>query len=348
MKKLFTTLSLAFLSLVGMSQTSTDTLLWENFQGDTFDHIIIDAVASNALYDTFWYDIDGDGLADASGSSRSDQWFLTYAFSVADSITPDGDTNVVFASNSWTNDATTPVQNMLILPSIHVNDASVKLLWKSAPFQTPRYCDGYAVVASIGTNEHTDQFTDTLFKAAEFISQGDLIPDSSYSEFEFSDGYVHGLDGSYIEYDNDSLRFHGVLKPFEISLDAYVGMDVYIAFLHNSHDDNLISIDDIAVVGNGYIGPAGIKDFDETKGMGLFPNPANDHMVVNFTLRNTASTSYEIIDMSGKMIANVPAGIRVKGNHSLNINTQNLANGNYIFNLVTNGSRLTKNFTVAH
>jgi hypothetical protein len=348
MKKLFTTLSLAFISMVGFSQSSTDTLLWENFQADSFPYLIVSPTAPGELYDTLWYDIDGDGIADASGSDRSLEWFLTYAFSITDSLTADGDTNIVLGSSSWTDDASVPVQNMLILPSIHVNDASVKLVWKSAPFQTPRFLDRYAVVASIGTNEHTDQFTDTLFQSAEFISQGDLTPDSSFSEFVFSEGFVHGQDGTYIEYDGDSLRFNGVLKPFEVSLANYVGMDVYVSFLHNSHDDNLISIDDIGVIGNGYIGPAGIKDFDESKGMALSPNPANDHMVASFTLRSTVQTSYEILDMSGKVVAQAPAGLRIKGSHTLQINTQDLANGNYIFNLLTNGSRLSKTFSVAH
>jgi type II pantothenate kinase len=92
----------------------------------------------------------------------------------------------------------------------------------------------------------------------------------------------------------------------------------------------------------------GVKDFDESKGMALSPNPANDQMVANFTLRSTAQTSYEILDMSGKVVAKSPAGLRIKGAHTLQINTRDLANGNYIFNLVTNGSRLTKTFSVAH
>ena len=211
--------------------------------------------------------------------------------------------------------------------------------------------DGYTVVVSTNTNEHTDQFLDTIFKAGEFISVPDIISDSSFSSYVLSDtGFIHGEDGTYIEYQGDSARFAGVLRPFELSLGQYVDKDIYIAFLHNSLWDNLLSIDDIKVIGNGYISAqVGINELDAAAGLSIFPNPANDHVTVDFALHTSTQTSYQIIDVAGKVVASSPAGFRIKGSHSLNIDTQNLANGNYLLNLNTGGNgKLSQRFSVAH
>src|SRR6185295_12658092 len=121
-------------------------------------------------------------------------------------------------SNSWTNDPT-PIANYLILPPIHLNDGTGMLYWKSAPRQTPRYLDGLQVLVSTTGNFDVD-FSDTLKLFAEYISGDGQPNDSSFSNFTFSNGFVFGEDGQYLEYHGDSIRFIGILRPDSASLAA--------------------------------------------------------------------------------------------------------------------------------
>jgi hypothetical protein len=346
MKK--TLLSL-FVFSISFFASAQNVILFEDFQADTLPYIKVAATASGDLNDNKWYNISADNNSDGSGGNRPNEWSAARAFATIDALTPQGDSNTVYASNSWC-DCPNQNLNYLILPAIYVADTNVSLSWKSAPYQTPRYMDGYTVIISTGTNEHSDQFTDTIFKAAEFISQGTLVPDSGYSQFEFSSGFVHGQDGTYINYHGDSLRFTGELRPFTKSLAAYKNKTIYIAFLHNSTDDNLLSIDDIAVKGNGSV--AAIDDpnsLDKNQGLAISPNPANDFVSVNFSLTKSAQTSYQILDLAGNIVVSGLSGYRINGVHKLNLDTQNLSNGTYILNVLTNGNgRLSERFNVIH
>ena len=67
--------------------------------------------------------------------------------------------------------------------------------------------------------------------------------------YDFSEGFIHGADGEYIKADDDPQRNAGVLRPNEVSLAAYAGKTIFIAFAHDSDDDNILFIDDIMVTG---------------------------------------------------------------------------------------------------
>ncbi len=163
-----------------------------------------------------WGNLDLDGAADANG--RPVNWYTM----VDQQTTIPGDTNWVGSSSSWLSPAGSAA-NWLILPSV-APCANTILRWKSAPFEGPTYMDGYQVrLSTTGTN--IADFTTTLFTAAEGIG-GTATP---------SAGTVH------TSYNGNN----GVLQQWEVSLGAYDNQTVYIAFFHNSNDDNLIMIDDI-------------------------------------------------------------------------------------------------------
>lgn len=335
MKKLL--LALVFL-VVGKLATAQDTLLFEDFNNViNFNYEI--APPSGAQYDVSGYNFDGDGLTDAN--DRDLEWFLILPFAIQDSLTIDGDTNVALASSSWFDPAGQAL-NYFILPSIQLNDASGVLSWKSAPRQTPLYADGYKVLVST-TDNFENNFTDTLYVEAEYLSRVDPLPDSSYAGFTFSDGEVHGLDGTYVEYGGDSIRLLGVLKPHSVSLAAYAGQKIYIAFLHDADDDNLISIDDICVRGDGTV------NVDEAKvdvNMVMFPNPAANTVNLNFNVVKPGPVSLEVYDLSGKQIDKRGIGTRLKGEHTYQYDVNGLAAGNYLVTLRTIGGTKTLNLSV--
>ncbi len=341
MKKTSTTLTL-FFSLVLSGFAQNDTLLFENFQKDTLDHILVGFPTEENLYPN-WVDYDLDGLADGSGGAdpRPDEWFPVYAYAIADSLFMPGlyadSLNVVMGSNSWTNDASVPVANYLVTPKIFISDNQAVLRWKSAPFQTPRYLDGYAVVISTTGNEDY-QFTDTIARFAEFLSATNLDDTTTYT---FTSGWRHTL---LEDNGGDILRYRGILQEWEVSLAAYEGMSIHVAFIHNSHDDNLISIDDILVLGTGNVG---INDkVSNELTLALNPNPAKDIMLVNYYLNNTASVTSSVYDINGKLVDSKHRGMQLAGNQQFNYNTNNLEAGSYFFTLDTGKEKTTQKFIV--
>ncbi|NVK63460.1 MAG: PKD domain-containing protein [Flavobacteriales bacterium] len=163
-----------------------------------------------------WINLDLDGAADVNG--RPQDWFITFD---PQSTIP-GDTNWVTASSSWLTPAGA-ANNVLILDAVQPC-ANTVLRWDSAPFEGPIYMDGYEVrVSTTGTN--VADFTTTLFTAAEGIG----------STTNTSSGTVHtSFNGT-----------NGLLQTWEVSLGAYDNQTIYIAFFHDSNDDNLIQVDNI-------------------------------------------------------------------------------------------------------
>lgn len=163
-----------------------------------------------------WLNLDEDGNTDANG--RAMDWYVPFD---AQTTTP-GDTNYVAASSSWFSPAGT-ANNVLILDAV-APCANTILQWKSAPFEGPTYMDGYEVrVSTTGTN--VADFTTTVFMAAESLN-GTATPTA---------GNVHS------SYNGNN----GVLQEWSVDLGAFDDQTIYVAFFHNSNDDNMIMIDDI-------------------------------------------------------------------------------------------------------
>ena len=321
MKKTFTLLACVLSTYFAYAQY--DTLLYENFD--------IDPTANYALFplgnDTTWVDVDNDGLIDHT-AALGPNWVWSQGFIATN------DTTGCLISNSWF-DTPAAAANFLITPPIQIVDANATLSWKSAPYQTPLYLDGYKVLISTGGNDVID-YTDTVFTAAEYIS-GSSTNGGNFSAYTFSPGFVHGQNGTYIEYTTDSARMGGVLEPFSVSLAAYVGQTIYIAFYHDSYDDNLLAVDDILVTGTLSVG---IKEQSTTSKLTLFPNPAKDKLQVSYTLPVTANIIFKVFDAQGKLILSEAKGSQLAGDQRSTLSTKSLASGNYTLHIIA-GSKST-------
>ncbi len=333
-KLLLATVLMAFAQLA----SAQDTLLFEDFN-NVINYTYQIAPPVGSQYDTSGYNFDADGLTDANG--RDAEWFFILPFAIADSLTIDGDTNICLGSSSWF-DSPDKAANYFILPSIYLADGSGVLSWKSAPRQTPRYLDGYRVLVSTTDNFETS-LTDTLFVAGEYDGELDPLPDSSFAGYTFTDGFIHGQDGTYIEYDGDSARFLGVLRPFSVSLAQYAGQKIFIAFLHDAFDDNLISIDDILVSGNGTVN---VSENKTEIVLGMFPNPANNVVNLNYSINKTGPVSLEVYDVNGKLMEQKSLGTRMSGQYIHQFDVTGYAAGSYLVTLRANGGSKTLNLSV--
>jgi len=322
--------NLLILSLFLFTATSVsaqnDTLLYEPFD--------VDPTANYALFnsgnDTIWVNFDSDALPDFN--NRPQEWFWSDGW-----ITTVDTFDANLMSSSWLTNVTPPNRNYLITPPIYISDANANLSWASAPRQTPRFLDGYSVLVST-TDNFEASFTDTLFRAAQFIAG----TGTDFSAYTFSPGFVHGMDGTYIQLDDtgDSTRFIGELRPFSVPLAQYSGQTIYISFLHDSDDDNLLLIDDILVTGT----LTGISENATTTGLTIFPNPATDKIEISYMLTSTSPVTADIYDAKGSLVTSVNMGIQISGSQKMAIDVSKLSQGAYSVVLNANGSSVTSKF----
>ncbi|CAN5388275.1 hypothetical protein BH10BAC1_BH10BAC1_06760 [soil metagenome] len=354
MKKIYLVLVI-FLFAGGSLMKAQNVLLFEDFELVRFyDTILINSdltgiFPTNTVGDNKWYSVDQDGDPDAStGGTRPLGWYASFPFSKVDQYeTVYGtmsapDTNTVIVANSWT--ATLAVQqNWLITSNVQLGSADT-LFWKSAPFQTPRYCDGYEVRLSTTTNlENTATFSNLLFTAAQMTALGS---DTTYSTFTFSppSTFVHGADGNNIDIATTTapILHRGQLRQFSQPLNAFANMAVYVAFIGNSKDDNLVALDDIMI--RGTAPTIGVNEnASASLEVVLFPNPASDNVQVNYTLTSDSDVTVSLYDVTGKLISSESKGEQAHGRHFAHINTSSLSKGFYTVKVVTaNGQSTSK------
>lgn len=343
-KKLLLVVGLFISMSVAKAQVSV--LLYEDFNDTiigTNVNQFIDLNYPNAVVgDTMWYSYDEDALPDGSGGGRPDNWFMQGGgWWYPDTL------DICLASNSWTNDAVNEVKNWFILPAIQITDgASAWLKWVAAPRQTPRYCDGYEIRVST-TNNDLISFTDVIYTAAEFQSgaaSGNAYSGGTYDNYVFSSGFQHGADGLYIDCTGcvdlvDSSRWYGIQRPDSVSLAAYDNQMIYIAFYHNTIDDNLIAIDDIEV--SEISDPTfSIDQLPEFAGS-VYPNPATDFVNVNFDIAQYHNASCQLINSSGQVMY---SSLLTTQNHRIDL--QNIASGVYFVKIMADEGNMVRKLVV--
>lgn len=336
MRKFYTLLFSLFAAFALNAQN--DTLIHMTFDDD--DTLDIQVGAPSGNDDPFWINLDQDGIGDGNG--RPQEWFLSLGYADADS------SNIVLASSSWLVGFAPGNRNYFISPQLHLGSGPAELTWASAPRQTPLYLDGYAVVVST-TDNLESSFTDTLFRAAQYLGGasggGPVSPVPSFNDYDFSAGWVHGFDGNSIQLDDaaDSTRFIGELVQHSADLSAYSDQSIHIAFIHNSDDDNLISIDNILVTGTN---AASIEE-DALKGsIQMFPNPTTDVLNVSFELPVSSEVNVSITDITGRTLYTQSYGDMTPGEHAFTQSVQDYTAGSYFITIEALGTTFTNSFVV--
>lgn len=305
-----------------------DTLLFEDFQTNPFPMMDTSATGSN----TNWVNYDADGLETAFQTEDSKQWFWGEFFT--DPIDPTtGQTNYVATSLSFLEGSLPGNRNWLVLPPLEITDDNYMLHWKSAPNQMPRYMDGYTVLVSTGGNNLTTDFTETIFTAA---SMDEIIGNSQstdYSNFTFTDGYLHADGGMNSDYfvDNGGTILNGVLEPHSVSLEAYVGETIYIAFLHDSDDDERLAVDDILITKLGTVN-TNEQAIQELR-MECYPNPVDYQMNLNFKVKEKSEVSFQVLNSANQIIQTQYLGELSSGMHYAKLVLNGLPSGTYFLTL---------------
>lgn len=272
-----------------------DTLLVQRFEVDPTDTMLPFPLGD----DLQWVNWDADRnppLCD--GGKVSGSWY--WESDLGDST----GMNNAFTSCSYLANPQLPNENWLITPPIFITDTQAILTWRSLSFEGPGFLDGYKVLVSTTSNApYEGAFTDTLFVAAEMIAilvWGSLNPD----DYLFSPGYIHAkrfTDTTYFIPANDAIPYNrGRMEPHSASLSAYTGKRIYIAFLHDSQDDNTLQIDDIVVVQGDIVSTS--QPMLPALTLSASPNPVRDRLRLSFS-EILRPRQLHVADALGRVVA---------------------------------------------
>ena len=78
----------------------------------------------------------------------------------------------------------------------------------------------------------------------------------------------------------------------------------------------------------------------------MYPNPVRDAAKVCFELNDNASVSYQVYDISGRMVKNERMGNYGQGKHEVNLSVDGLAKGAYVLRLNAGAQTSTVKFMV--
>ncbi|MCD4678893.1 MAG: T9SS type A sorting domain-containing protein [Bacteroidales bacterium] len=80
---------------------------------------------------------------------------------------------------------------------------------------------------------------------------------------------------------------------------------------------------------------------------GIYPNPANSTTWINYELRESSSISIDIYNMTGEFVFSSDQGNQPAGNHKVQIDTKDFANGIYTLQLRVNESAITRKLVIS-
>ena len=88
------------------------------------------------------------------------------------------------------------------------------------------------------------------------------------------------------------------------------------------------------------------NDMTENVQLNIYPNPVRNIAQMNITLTEGANVSYQIYDLSGRMVANSELGFYGQGEHTMTFKAENLASGTYIIRVMAGNKAETAKFLV--
>lgn len=326
-----------------------DTLIFKDFQDQQIDP---DVISFPEGTEENWVNFDEDFFEDAN--SRPQDWYISVdqaQLVLSDSIAP-ADTNFVLSSSSWLQGFLDGNRNWLMTPPIEIVDDQATFHWKSAPFQGPRYCDGYSVLVSTGGNFPSD-YTDTLFRAQQMVPplpSGAADPEANafnVDSFLFAPagGYLHAdrftLTDFFTLADSVDNFYTCLLEPHSVSLSAYEGETIRITIVHDSDDDNLIFVDDLLLLGTDPSSSVKAAPADDIR-LVTYPNPVTNFLNMLFRLDRPAQVSLTLFDQSGRQLKSIAATEYASGEHSLRLNVNAMPAGAYSLVLYVDGVAYTR------
>ena len=113
-----------------------------------------------------------------------------------------------------------------------------------------------------------------------------------------------------------------------IWMDSYNGQNFSALYYSKKPIQEPEPLPDLPVVAES--GPLQLHD--------NYPNPFNSSTNISFTLLEPGEVELRVYDMSGKRVIQRELGTRASGRHDHALQMDNLPSGNYLYNVVVNGT----------
>ena len=91
---------------------------------------------------------------------------------------------------------------------------------------------------------------------------------------------------------------------------------------------------------------SGESTIHEFKLMQNYPNPFNPVTTISYSIAISGEVKVRVYDILGMLVKEVYSGHKPAGNHSIQFDAANLSSGIYIYELVSNGNRITKKLSL--
>ncbi|MCB0764567.1 MAG: T9SS type A sorting domain-containing protein, partial [Flavobacteriales bacterium] len=125
----------------------------------------------------------------------------------------------------------------------------------------------------------------------------------------------------------------------------------YIYYISPTQGENWFFTTTTPMVRMNFNPTVGIEDEDRNNGIGLgqnFPNPSTGTTTIPYELENAAKVSFQVRDLSGKLVMEQYEGSRAAGNYRVVLDTNTLPEGLYSYTIIADDVRMTKRMTVIH
>jgi hypothetical protein len=129
-----------------------------------------------------------------------------------------------------------------------------------------------------------------------------------------------------------------------VNLNGYTAQtNLYFMFRFTSDGGNNIYIDDINISGT----TIGVDELENNLNFNIYPNPANENTVIDFSLISKQTVDLKVMDVVGREVSTIFNGTLNTGDYKYNVNEQaKLAAGVYFIKLTVDNRVFTKKLIV--
>ena len=176
------------------------------------------------------------------------------------------------------------------------------------------------------------------------------IADNNSTSCATMNSWVFGNAFSFIPFNNGASQvayYGGAGMPTVVVVGGGYSHKVFyrkISFNGPTEDANVrAAMDSALLAANGIQNGS-----DLNLHLSLFPNPANENAAVTYALNNNNNIEIGLYDLLGERLALLFSGDQIAGEHTVNINCAELAEGFYFVKLNTDSGIKSIGLTVQH